>query len=89
MVCTFRPEKSDTKRTRITIAVQNIKWPGDVGTKTASLDLLNILLNIVLSRKGAKCVTFDIKNFYLQNPLGCQKYVRIKLADIPQEFIVE
>ena len=69
VVCTFPPEKSDPNRTRITIAGQNIKWPGDVGTKTASLDLLKILLNSVFSHKGAKFVTFDIKNFYLQNPI--------------------
>ena len=52
-VCTFCPEKSDPNRTRITIAGHNIKYPGNVGTKTASLDLLKLLLNIVLSRKGA------------------------------------
>ena len=53
-VCTFRPEKSDPKRTRITIAGQNIRYPGNVSTKTASLDIFKILLNRVLSRKGAK-----------------------------------
>ena len=68
VVCTFCPEKSDPNRTRITIAVQNIKWPGDVVTKTASLDLLKILLNSVISCKGSKFVTFDIKNFYIHPP---------------------
>ena len=38
--CTFSPEKSDPNRTCITIAGQKIKFPGDVGTKKASLDLL-------------------------------------------------
>ena len=41
----------------------------------------------MLSHKGTKCVTFDIKNLYLQTPLDRQKYVRIKLSDIPQDFI--
>ena len=53
VVCTFRPEKSDPNRTRITIAGQNINYPGDVGTKTASLGLVKLLLNRVLLRKGA------------------------------------
>ena len=88
-ICTFCPEKSDPKITYITIAGQDIKYPGDFGTKTASLDLLKLLLNSVLSRKCAKFVTFDIKNFYLQTPLDRPEYVRINLADIPQEFIDE
>ena len=89
VVCTFRPDKADPNRTRITITGQNIKYPGDVGTKTASLDLVKLLLNSVLSRQGAKFVTFDIKNYYLQTPLDRPKYVRIKLSDIPQDFADE
>ena len=89
VVCTFFPEKSNPNLTRITIAGQNIKRPGDVGTNTSSFDLLKLLLNSVLSRKGAKFVTFDINNFYLQKPLDLPEYVRIKLADITQDFINE
>jgi hypothetical protein len=29
----------------------------------------------------------DLKNFNLNTPLDCPEYIRIKLADIPQEFI--
>ena len=86
-VCTFFPDKSYPNRTRITIVGQNIKWPGEVSTKTASLDLIKLLLNSVISRRGAKFVTFDINNFYLQTLLDRPEYVRIKLADIPQDFI--
>ena len=71
VVCNFRPGESDPNITCITIAGQNIKWPGDVGTKTASIDLLKLLLNSVISRNGAKFVTFDINNLYLQTPLDC------------------
>ena len=89
VVCSVRPEKADPDRTRITIAGKNITYPGDVGTKTALLDLIKLILNSVLSRKGSKFVTFDIKNFYLQTPLNRPEYVRIILSDIPQEFIDE
>ena len=88
-MCTFRPDKADPNRTRITIAGQNIKYPGDIGTKTASLDLVKLLLNSVLSRQGAKFVTFDIRKYYLQTPLYRPEYVRIKLSDIPQDFVDE
>ena len=83
----FFPEKSDPNRTRITIAGQNIKWPGVVGTKTASLDIPKLLLNSILSRKGSKFITFDIKISYLQTPIDRPEYVRIKLADLPQDCI--
>ena len=89
VVCTFLPDKADPNRTCITIAGQNIKYPGDVGTKTASLGLVKLLLNSVLSHQGAKFVTLDIRNYYLQTPLDRPEYVRIKLSDIPQDFVDE
>ena len=60
-----------------------------MGTHTASLELFKLLINSVLSRKGARFVGFDIKNSYLGTPLDCQEYARIYLKDIPEEFIAE
>ena len=34
-------------------------------------------------------MTFDIINYYLQTPLDRPKYVRIKLSDIPLDFVDE
>ena len=87
IVCKVRPEKDDPDRTRITIGGSRICYPGDVGTNTASLELVKILLNSVLSRKGARFSTIDLKNFYLDTPMPDPKYVRIKLTYIPEEFI--
>ena len=42
-----------------------------------------------MSRHNARFVSFDLKNFYLQTPMERSKYVRIKLSDIPLEFIEE
>ena len=89
MVCLVGPEKYDPICTRITIGGNHICYPGDVGTKTASLGLFKVVINIVLSRKGAKYVTFEISKFYLQTPLDHPEYVCIKLSDIPQDFIHE
>eukprot|EP00804_Cyclotella_cryptica_P021019 CCRYP_019784-RB/>CCRYP_019784-RB protein AED:0.37 eAED:0.23 QI:0/-1/0/1/-1/0/1/0/169 len=47
------------------------------------------MINIVLSRKNAKFCTFDIANFYLGTPLDRPEFVRIRLDDIPEEFINE
>jgi len=89
VVCEVRPEKDDPDRTRITIGGNRICYPGDVGTNTASLELVKLLLNSVLSRKGARFSTIDLKNFYLDTPMPEPEYVCIKLADIPDEFISE
>ena len=63
--------------------------PGDTGTNTASLKLVKLVINSVLSYQVTKFECFDVAIFYLGTPLDHLKYVKIKLADIPQEFIVE
>ena len=61
VVCEVHPEKDDPDRTRITIGGSRICYPGDVGMNTASLKLFKVLLNSVLSRKGARFSTIDLK----------------------------
>jgi hypothetical protein len=87
VVYEVRPEKDDPNRTRITIGGNSICYPGNVGTNTASLELLKLLLNSVLLQKGARFSSIDCKNFYLGTPMPKPEYVRIKILDIPQEFI--
>ena len=87
VVCKFRPEKEDPYRTLITTMGNRVVYAGDSGTKTASLDLCKIMMNIVISREGAKFITYDIRNCYLLTPLDYPKYVKINLTNIPQEFI--
>ena len=89
VVCEVRPEKDDPDRTCITIGGSRICYPGDVSTNTASLELVKNLLNSVLSRKGARFSTINLKNFYLDTPMPDPEYVCIKLSDIPEEFILE
>ena len=61
----------------------------DFVTPNASLDLVNLLINSVLSRKVARFVCFDIKNFYLGTPLDRPEYSPIHLKETPKEFIAE
>ncbi|KAL7425805.1 hypothetical protein ACHAXH_000792 [Discostella pseudostelligera] len=89
VVCEVRPQKADPNRTRITIGGNRIAYPGDTGTKTGSLESVKLILNDTLSTPNAKFACFDISNFYLGTPLDRPEYVRIKLSDIPQEFIDE
>jgi hypothetical protein len=89
VVCEVCPEKDDPHHTRITIGGNRICYPGNVGTNMASLKLVKLLLNSVLSRKGARFSTINIKNFYLDTPMPDPEYICIKLSNIPEEFIKE
>ena len=44
-------------------------------------------LNSVISTKGAQYCTIDLKYFYLKTPIECPEYMRMKLKDLPQEFV--
>ena len=88
-MCEVREQKEDPNRTRITIGGNCICYHGDVSTPTAGLDLVKLIINSVLSRRNAKFACFDIANFYLMTPLDRPEYMRIKISDIPQEFIDE
>ena len=89
VVCEVQPHKEDPDRTRIPIGGNHIIYPGDVGTPTASLELIKLILNSVLSRPVAKFACFDVKYFYLATPMDRSEYARIKIEYIPEEFIKE
>ena len=46
-----------------------------------------LLFNSVISTKGARFMTADLSNFYLNTPLKRPEYIRLKLSDIPDEII--
>ena len=48
---------------------------------------VKLLLNSVISTKGAKFMSIDIKKFYLNKPMARYKYMRLKIAELPQDFI--
>jgi hypothetical protein len=56
-----------------------------MGTPTADMTLVKILLNNVISITDAQCVTLDIKDFYLNTPMKRYEYMHFKLADILEE----
>jgi hypothetical protein len=51
------------------------------------LNTAKILINSVISTLGAKFLVIDIKNFYVNTPLGRFEYVVINLSSLPQETI--
>jgi hypothetical protein len=89
VVCEVWEGKDDENCTRITVGGNLICYPGNAGTNTASLKLIKLMLNSAISRKGARFACIAIKNFYLGTPMEDPEYVRIKITDIPEEFILE
>jgi hypothetical protein len=64
-----------------------IEYPGDKSTRTARLTTAKTLINDIISTNGARFLAIDIKNFYLNTPLGRFEYMVINLCSFPQEFI--
>ena len=65
VACKYRAHKEDPNQTRITIGVNQICYPGDVGTPAVFLELVKPVINIVLIRRNARFADFDVSNFYL------------------------
>jgi hypothetical protein len=88
-VCTERPKKTETNCTRFTVGGNHINYPGAVATPTAEMLVAKLLFNSTISTRGARFMTMDISNFYLNSPLPRPEFIRIKLRDIPDKIIVE
>ncbi len=85
----MKPNKTETHRTRLTADGDRVNYPGNAGTPTVDMTLFKILLNSIISTKGARCVMVDIKDFYLCMPMKRFKYMRLKITNIPKEIIRE
>jgi hypothetical protein len=63
-------------------------WPPcNAGTPTANLLTVKILINSIISLPGAKFMTLDIKDFYLNTPMARYKYMQLRIADMPEDVI--
>ena len=84
-----RHEKAEVNRTRFTVGGDKINYPGAVATPTAEILEAKILFNSVISTKDAKFMTIDIYNLYLNSPVPCPEFIKIKINNIPKEIINE
>ena len=50
---------------------------------------IKLLLNSVISTPGETFTTVNIKDFYLNTPMPRYEYMRLKLEDLPKDFIEE
>ena len=88
-VCELRPMKAEVERTRITVGGNLINYPGRVSTNTADITTAKCLWNSTISKKHAKFMCDDVKNFYLNTPMDRPEYMKIPIDLIPPEIIIE
>ena len=68
------PEKLDKpNQTRLVGGGDRVHYPGNAGTPTADLLTINLLINSTISTAGAKFMTLDIKDFYLNTRMSRYK----------------
>ena len=89
-VVTYRPEKEkeDPHWTHLTMGRNRIVYPDDVSTPMVEIMTVKMHLNGVISNKGAKYCTFDIKDFYLNTPMERPEFMRMKLSELPPELVI-
>jgi hypothetical protein len=82
------PEKIDEpNRTRLVAGGDRVHYPGNARTPTADLITVKLLINSIILTTGAKFMTMDIKDFYLNTPMVQYEYMRLKLSDMPDDVI--
>ena len=90
-VCDIKLYKTKTPTVCLTVGGNKLTYNGSSIYPEISLLDLNIHLNSVIfdSHKGARYITEDIINYYLNNPMSNFQYMRIHIRDIPHKVIVE
>jgi hypothetical protein len=87
VVCDYNANKPDPYRVRFTIGGDQINYPGNVSTPTVDITTVKLHLNSVISTPGARYMTLDLKNFYLNTPLDRYEYMRLPLTMIPADIM--
>ncbi len=88
ITCLAHPEKiNKPNRTRLVAGEDQVHYPGDAGTPTADLLTIKLLINSIISTQGAKFMTMDIKDFYLNTPMVQYEYMQLKILVMPGNVI--
>jgi hypothetical protein len=83
----YRPEKDEPYRTRITAGGDQLDYAGEVSTQVSTMETFKILVNSVISTPGAKMLTADISNMYLESILEDAEYVKFRVDLIPPRIM--
>ncbi len=88
ITCLIRPEKIEEPNwTRLIVGGNRVHYPSDTGTPTANLLTVKLLINSTISTPNAKCMTMDIKDFYLNTLMARYEYMQLWIANMPEDVI--
>jgi hypothetical protein len=88
-VVEIKDHTEETERTHLTVGGDQIEYPGDKSTRPAGLATSNMLFNSTISTPGAIFLVIEIKQFYLNTPLGKYEYMAVLMSSLPKEVIDE
>ena len=79
MVCDIRPLKTEKYRVRLMVGGDRLQYPDDTTLPAATLLETKLLLNSTISQsaRGARFMTLDIKDFFLQTKMTRLEYMKI------------
>ena len=79
MVCDIRERKDDKFRTRLTVGGDRLDYWDNAASPAASLLETKLMINSVISdaHRGARFMSLDIKDHFLQSILPEPEYMRI------------
>ena len=95
MVCDFRPLKEEQFRLRLTVGGDRLHYPDDATSPAASLLETKLLINSTISQssRGARFMTLDIKDFFLQTQMPNCEYMRIHnkyfIGDLRKKYKID
>ena len=95
MICNYRPIKEEKYRTRLTIGGDVLDYDNNTSSPAASLLETKLLLNSVIldADIGARFMTADLKDFFMQSFLEEPVYIRIHgkyfFKDIQQKYNID
>ena len=95
MVCDYRPFKTEKFRVRITVGGDKLTCDYDVASPAVSLIETKLLLKSTISQSayGARFLTLDIKDYFLQSTMHEPEYMRIHSkyfgADLQKKYDIK
>ena len=89
LVCDFRELKEEQYRIRLTLGGDKLDYFGETASPAANLLETKILVNSVISdtESGARFMSLDIKDFFLQSTLPEKEYLRIHKKYFTEYFL--
>ena len=79
MVCDICPLKTEKYRVWVTVGGDRLQYPDNTVSPAASLLEAKLLINSTISQsaQGARFMTIDIKDFFLQTTMPDAEYMKI------------